>query len=550
MSIVLTKRFAAHILMFNCEKYILRTLENCGPFVEKIYVAYSETPWTYNPDARQSFVNQTDKNILKLSEFYHKIELIEDTWDREEDQRNVCLDKARADGVDYLIIHDADEFYSKEDYENNLLEIERNPDRDLYVTPWCSFWKSLDYVIQAKEQNTIIGTPEFAINCKSKVNFTRARTTNAESRHCLTGLCFHLSFVGSDVEIWQKISTWGHAHQFDREKWFDQKWSKWTLSTKNLHPIVPENWRKAIKFEGHLPEILNDWNCPVTMNYHRTIMDRLMQLKEDAIYVARNAKSLFCLKLGPEKCLLLRVFVKYLFKLVRLPYITFCLILRNIAGNQKLRRLTVSNEKIKLHLGCGEDHLPGYLNCEYRLTCAADIIMDCSSLKKFKDKSVTEIFSHAFFEHLYKAQQLPFLIDCCRVLQEDGNIIFLGIPDFEIIAQEYLSNAKHKDDKDGFNLYHVYRYSHGDPEIAQDYWLEQLHKSLFDKQYLKDLLLMSGFYTIVVFNYCYPGENIPLNLGFIGRKKPENINCKDVETILLRHDKYFSDIKNVRYYFM
>jgi len=542
------KRFAAHILMFNCEEFILLTLRNCGPFVGRIYVAYSEKPWTYNPDARLNFVNQTDKNILKLSEYYHKIEILEGVWEKEEDQRNACLDKAKADGFDYLIIQDADEFYSREDYKSNLYEIESNPDKDVYITPWCSFWKSLDYVIESKEGTIVIGTPEFAVNCKSETRFIRARTTNARSKHSLNGLCYHLSFVGSDVGVWRKINTWGHSHQFDRKKWFEQKWIKWTPSTRNLHPVEPAAWKKAIKFEGQLPDILQGVNNSFLSLYKFTISDWIEKYSENVRSIGQYVKWCFCKMLGPQKCVVLRKILNSFVTLVRFPYLIFCLLVKKLTGHHKLKSAITSKREIRLHLGCGDDHLPGYLNCDYRLTNAADVIMDCNSLRKFKNISVTEVFSHAFFEHLYKAQQLPFLIDCHRVLKENGYIFFLGIPDFEVIAQEYLDNADFKGEKGGFNLYQVYRYSHGDPEIAQDYWLEQLHKSLFDKKYLKDLLLTAGFSKIVLFNYCYPGEKIPLNLGFIGYKNAENISHQDIETIMARYDKYISDFKDVRLY--
>src|SRR2546430_1256036 len=113
------KRFAAHVLMFNCDQFILRMIDNCAPFVEKIFVAYSEIPWTYNPNARGKYKNPTHKELLQKSKHLSKIELIEGVWERDEEQRNACLDRARAEGFDYLIIQDADEFYINNAYQRN-----------------------------------------------------------------------------------------------------------------------------------------------------------------------------------------------------------------------------------------------------------------------------------------------------------------------------------------------------------------------------------------------------------------------------------------------
>lgn len=41
-------KFGVHILYYNQDKWILKTIANCGPFVDKIYVAWSEKPWNIN----------------------------------------------------------------------------------------------------------------------------------------------------------------------------------------------------------------------------------------------------------------------------------------------------------------------------------------------------------------------------------------------------------------------------------------------------------------------------------------------------------------------
>lgn len=203
-----------------------------------------------------------------------------------------------------------------------------------------------------------------------------------------------------------------------------------------------------------------------------------------------------------------------------------------LTWRRRAGKLAASSGGLMLHLGCGDRSYPGMLNCEFRATKAADAVFDCSRLDRFADASVRQIFSHAFFEHLYRRQQSPFLQECFRVLRPDGTLVFLGIPDFEVIARHYLAKgAGLPSVGERFDLYHVYRYTHGDPEIACDYWLEQLHKSLFDKEYLAGLLEGAGFASFLLFNYCYPGEEIPLNLGFVASKLPSPLEER-VEELL------------------
>lgn len=202
----------------------------------------------------------------------------------------------------------------------------------------------------------------------------------------------------------------------------------------------------------------------------------------------------------------------------------------NLTWRQKAGELSRSPNGLRLHLGCGDQHFKWMLNCDHRATKAADVVMDCGNLSRFRDNSVSLIFSHSFLEHLYRSQQIPLFKDCHRVLREDAPLVFLGIPDFEVIAESYLQHVPGiAGYGDLFDLFHVYRYTHGNPEIAPGYWLEQLHKSLFDKKYIVELLSQGGFRYATIFNYCYPGEKIPLCLGFVAY---ENVPEMELEEVL------------------
>jgi len=258
------------ILFFDCNQFILRTLDNCASYVDKIYVSYSELPWNYNKDARRNFRNLADLDLLNKSLHFDKVEIVNGVWDTEEQQRNECLRRARNDGFDYLIIQDADEFYCGSEYQKNLEAIIKNPDYSFYTTPWINFWKNLNYVIEFKdpgfgEKNTIYSRcANFAVNLSRDTRFVRKRIINHSnnSKH-LPGLCHHLSYVLSDDEVFRKISTWGHTHQVSIKNWYQKKWLAWDPKTRYIHPLISVTANRAVPYIGELPTQLQDLPVPI-----------------------------------------------------------------------------------------------------------------------------------------------------------------------------------------------------------------------------------------------------------------------------------------------
>ena len=262
-------RVCVQILFFDCSQLILRAIENTAPHVDRIYIIYSKKPWSkYNKTARTSYENPSDLKILKTSSYFYKITVIDGEWDSEEDQRNTCLDIARNEGYDLLIVQDADEFYAAEEFKRNLEAIEDNPNYDAYRNPWYVFFKTIEYVVVNRYplhydnslhvdayKNTLIGFSAcFAINLRSKARFGDKRLPNTSNTYMLPGLCLHLSYVLSDEQMLRKLNTWGHSCYVDIDSWFRVKWLGWQSTTKNFHPISLLEWAHVDRFSGALPK--------------------------------------------------------------------------------------------------------------------------------------------------------------------------------------------------------------------------------------------------------------------------------------------------------
>jgi len=188
-----------------------------------------------------------------------------------------------------------------------------------------------------------------------------------------------------------------------------------------LHPVSPREWKKAVKFEGHLPEVLSDFKSSQFTMFNSNLVEKIKKRFFDEIYSYDLKRMVFGLgkKMGISKEKIKIIYYKlksiYLFPLYKLRHIKSLTTWRF-----KASKLKSSPKGLQLHLGCGEKRMGGMLNCEFRATKAADVVMDCGKLSRFKDNSVTTIFSHAFFEHLYKKQQIPLLKDCFRILKLYG----------------------------------------------------------------------------------------------------------------------------------
>ncbi len=171
----------------------------------------------------------------------------------------------------------------------------------------------------------------------------------------------------------------------------------------------------------------------------------------------------------------------------------------------------------RIHIGCNTMKFDGFINMDSRETEATDVVHDCSNLSIFPDESALLIFSHAFFERLYRGQHVPLLAEVRRVLHPDGCVFFCGIPDFEAIARAYLERAPgHLSPV--FDLFEVYRYTHGDPEQRPHWWLARLHKFLFDGKELRRQLREAGFAAPRIFRYAFHAEPNAVNLGFVAMK--------------------------------
>jgi predicted SAM-dependent methyltransferase len=206
--------------------------------------------------------------------------------------------------------------------------------------------------------------------------------------------------------------------------------------------------------------------------------------------------------------------------------------------------------RMRYHMGCGGERIDGYVNVDIRETEATDLIADLNSPELPEGQLADVFFSHAFFEHLRRDSRVTHLKALRAALASDGVACYIGLPDFKRIAQLYLEQGPGVVGPT-FDLYHVYRYTHGDPEHKPDWWEAQLHKSLFDVDEVGRLLRDAGFASYVIFRYVFPGESdqLDLSLGFYasGRQRPRDELQRECRQFLADFDGRFLRLDTLRF---
>jgi len=143
---------------------------------------------------------------------------------------------------------------------------------------------------------------------------------------------------------------------------------------------------------------------------------------------------------------------------------------------------------VKLHLGCGQKYMDGYINIDYPLNehsvqtkSVADKLADLTELR-YSDKGVEEIRLHHVFEHFLRQDALA-LLACWNSWLVDGGTLHIEVPDFNRTALVALSPRSNERAR-GVALRHIFGSNEAQWAVHYEGWSEKL---------LKDALSALGF---------------------------------------------------------
>jgi hypothetical protein len=156
----------------------------------------------------------------------------------------------------------------------------------------------------------------------------------------------------------------------------------------------------------------------------------------------------------------------------------------------RLKRILASGEPLKIHLGCGNDYLPGYINIDAYPESKADLIMDSKKLTLFPDNCVEVIESYHFFEHLQLHEARESLKEWIRILKPGGMVV-IELPNLAVCAQEI---GKHFNPKDGIDLAMAGIFSY--PALVEKQGYGMIHKWGWTPETLGAELSSVGFVNV------------------------------------------------------
>jgi len=157
----------------------------------------------------------------------------------------------------------------------------------------------------------------------------------------------------------------------------------------------------------------------------------------------------------------------------------------------------VVTDKKKMHLGCGSNILPGWINTDFPPKSDSVIELDATKIFPFKDNEFDYIFSEHMIEHISFEDGFHMLKECFRVLKPGGKIR-CSTPDLRFLIDLHLHPEKDLNNRyiswavDKFWGNGIYL-----PGMVFNNFVRNWgHLFIYDKETLTKALTLSGFTNI------------------------------------------------------
>lgn len=149
---------------------------------------------------------------------------------------------------------------------------------------------------------------------------------------------------------------------------------------------------------------------------------------------------------------------------------------------------------LKVHLGCGPNVLPGWINVDYDPDFNPEVVADLSEPFPFDSGTVDFIHSEGILCQFDLDGGYRFLTECFRILK-NGGVMRLLTPDLRKLIRLYIDGVDHDNNK----LVDLWNEGVGIPlktgTLAEVFnvGIRDLHKFMYDEDMLMTVLQECGF---------------------------------------------------------
>lgn len=157
------------------------------------------------------------------------------------------------------------------------------------------------------------------------------------------------------------------------------------------------------------------------------------------------------------------------------------------------------DQRQKLHIGCGQVLLPGWINVDNQPYPGVDHVLDVTKALPFSD--LQYIFAEHFIEHLAYDDAARFLANCRKVLRNDG-ILRLSTPNLDWVWMTH---------------YHLGNWGDAAQQVNDCFMLNKAfrgwgHQFLYNREAIRETLTAAGFGTIEYVSYGHSRHTALQNL--------------------------------------
>lgn len=166
---------------------------------------------------------------------------------------------------------------------------------------------------------------------------------------------------------------------------------------------------------------------------------------------------------------------------------------------RRVARYRAGNGTLKLHIGCGNHLLDGWLNVDFFPLSFSACHLDATRRFPYADSTFDFVFSEHMIEHVTYPQGVAMLSECHRVLKKGGRIR-LSTPDLAFLVA--LSREDRSETEAEYITWATGSMIHGAPYPHATFVINHFarswgHQFIYDEQLLTDALRRAGFSSIV-----------------------------------------------------